>query len=65
MKRLARFEWYQSKRNKNWYGRLRASNGEIVAVSEGYKTKAGVIAWRKRLVTWVIQADMNPFTTGV
>ena len=36
-----KYEYFQSKRNNEWYWRLRASNGQIVAVGgEGYKNKA-------------------------
>jgi hypothetical protein len=34
----SRFEYYQGMDGK-WYFRLRAANGEIVAVGEGYATK--------------------------
>jgi uncharacterized protein YegP (UPF0339 family) len=38
----ARFEIYQDARGE-WRFRLKAGNGEIVAVGEGYATKAGVL----------------------
>ena len=34
------FEIYQSKKSKEYYFRLKASNGEIILASEGYKKKA-------------------------
>jgi uncharacterized protein YegP (UPF0339 family) len=36
-----KFEVYKSK--GQWYFRLKASNGEIIADSEGYKTKQGAL----------------------
>jgi uncharacterized protein len=37
---MTKFEVYQSK-DDNYRWRLKAANGEIVAVSEGYTTKYG------------------------
>lgn len=34
------FELYQSPKNKQFYFRLKARNGQVVLASEGYKTKA-------------------------
>ena len=37
---MYRFEYFQSRRNSQWYWRLVASNGKTVADgSEGYSTK--------------------------
>ena len=36
----SKIEYFQSKRNKNYYFRIVAKNGETVAQSEGYTTKA-------------------------
>lgn len=36
----ARFEVYQDK-NSKWRFRLKAGNGEIIAVGEAYESKAG------------------------
>ena len=35
-----KFELYQSEKNKEYYFRLKAGNGEIILGSEGYTTKA-------------------------
>lgn len=36
-----KYEYFRSKRNDEWYWRLRAANGQIIAVGgEGYKNKA-------------------------
>ena len=35
-----KYEYFRSKRNDEWYWRLRASNGQIIAVGgEGYKNE--------------------------
>ena len=34
-----KFEMWESKKDGQWYFHLRASNGEIVASSQGYTTK--------------------------
>ena len=39
----AKFEIYQGK-NQQFYFRLKAGNGETIAVSEGYKSKASAKA---------------------
>ncbi len=36
------FEWYQDKKGKFRF-RLKAANGEIIATSEGYNSKAGCV----------------------
>jgi len=37
-----KFEYYQSKRNKEWYWRLKSGNGQTMADSgEGYSSKQG------------------------
>ena len=42
--RVPKFEVFRGKVPDNdWYFHLRAANGEIIAASEGYKTKAGAI----------------------
>lgn len=38
---MGKFEVYKSK--GQWYFRLKAGNGEIIAQSEGYKTKQGAM----------------------
>lgn len=38
-----RFEYWKSKRNKQWYWRIRAGNAEPIAQGEGYKRKSGVL----------------------
>ena len=39
-----KFQYYQSSKNDEWYWRLRASNGKIIADGgEGYKKKAECI----------------------
>lgn len=37
-----RFEYFKAT-NDNWYWRLKAANGEIIAQSEGYTTKANAL----------------------
>ena len=39
---MGKFEVYKGK-NDNYYFRLKASNGEIIATGEGYTTKAGCL----------------------
>jgi len=41
MKRHGRIEEFKGKRGQ-WYFRVRAANGKIVAQSEGYKTRHGM-----------------------
>ena len=38
-----KFEYWQSEKNDEWYFHLVAPNGEIIAQSEGYKSKDGCI----------------------
>jgi len=40
-KRMGKFELFKSEKNDQFYFRLKASNGEIILASEGYKAKAG------------------------
>jgi uncharacterized protein YegP (UPF0339 family) len=40
-RKSGKFEIYQSTSNSEYRWRLKSANGEIIAVSEGYKTKAG------------------------
>ncbi len=49
-----KFEYYQGKDGK-WRFRLKAANGEIVAVGEGYATEEGV----KRGIEAVIRAALD------
>ena len=43
-KRPLRFEYWKSTKNKQWYWRIRAGNGEPIAQGEGYKkSKRGVL----------------------
>jgi uncharacterized protein YegP (UPF0339 family) len=37
-----KYEYFKAQTN-NWYWRLKAANGEIVAQSEGYTTKANCL----------------------
>ena len=37
--RKPKFEYHRSKADDQWYWRLKARNGKVIAVSEGYKTK--------------------------
>ncbi len=37
---MGKFEIYQSEKNKEYYFRLKAGNGEIILGSEGYTTKS-------------------------
>merc|ERR1719206_431430 len=41
IKRHGKFELFKSDKNDEFYFRLKASNGEIILASEGYKAKAG------------------------
>ena len=34
-----KYEYWKSSQNSNWYWRLKAANGEIIAHGEGYTTK--------------------------
>jgi uncharacterized protein YegP (UPF0339 family) len=40
--RKLKFEIYQGK-NKQWYFRIKSSNGKIIAQSEGYAKKSNLI----------------------
>ena len=40
---VEKFEYWQSVKNDEWYFHLVASNGEIIAQSEGYTTKDNCI----------------------
>jgi len=40
---MEKFEFWQSKKDKKWYFHLISPNGEIVAQSQGYKTKDSCI----------------------
>jgi len=40
-KRLGKFQLFKSDKNGEFYFRLKASNGEIILASEGYKAKSG------------------------
>lgn len=44
----ARFEYWKGF-DGQWYGHLKAPNGEIIAQSEGYKRKAAVKKWMEKL----------------
>jgi len=48
---MAKFEAYQD-RSGGYRWRLKAGNGEIVAVSESYTTKASAIASAKNVQYW-------------
>jgi len=41
--RTGEFELFKSDKNGQYYFRLKASNGEIIARSEGYTTKASAL----------------------
>jgi uncharacterized protein YegP (UPF0339 family) len=60
MARKAKFEIYKSDKDGQWYVRLRAKNGEIVAVSEGYKRMASALKFRDKLFDWVDEAYQQP-----
>lgn len=38
----AKFEYYQDSAQE-WRFRLKAANGEVIAISEGYTSKAGML----------------------
>ncbi len=42
-RRPLRFEYWKSNKNRQWYWRIKSGNSEIVAQSEGYKSKASVL----------------------
>ena len=42
MKKKAKFEYFKG-RDGQWYWRLRAKNGKIVCISEGYSTLQGAL----------------------
>jgi uncharacterized protein YegP (UPF0339 family) len=44
-----KFEIYEDKVGKYWF-RLKASNGEIVAVGEAYETKASAVAGAQSVI---------------
>jgi len=41
-KRVGKYELYEND-SGSWYFRLKASNGEIIAISEGYSSKSGAL----------------------
>jgi uncharacterized protein YegP (UPF0339 family) len=43
MKMVEKFEYWQSKKNGQWYFHLKTANGEIIAQSQGYTTKDNCI----------------------
>jgi len=40
---VEKFEYWQSNKNGQWYFHLKATNGEIIANSQGYTTKENCI----------------------
>lgn len=42
-KKPLRFEYWKSVKNKQWYWRIRAGNGEPISNGEGYKSMRGVL----------------------
>lgn len=47
----AKVVFHQSKRNKNYYFKVIAKNGEVVAQSEGYKSRAMRVKGLKSLIS--------------
>lgn len=41
--RTGKFELFKSEKNSQYYFRLKASNGEVIASSEGYTSKASAL----------------------
>lgn len=39
-----KYEYWKSAQNGNWYWRLKAANGEVIANGEGYRNKADVLS---------------------
>lgn len=52
-----RFEYWKSKRNKQWYWRIRAGNAEPIAHGEGYKRRSGVLKVFHLLFNFEAQPD--------
>jgi len=40
---VEKFEYWESKKDGQWYFHLKATNGEIIAQSQGYTTKENCI----------------------
>ena len=53
------FQIHRSGKDRQWYGRLVAGNGEPVCVSEGYKAKASAITWARNFQRWVTKAKLE------
>lgn len=59
-KRLLRFEYWKSNKNKQWYWRIKAGNGEPIAQGEGYKSKNGALkVFRLLLSLPLVAVDLN------
>jgi uncharacterized protein YegP (UPF0339 family) len=55
-----RFEYWKSAKNKQWYWRIRAGNGEPIAQGEGYKSKAGALKLFRLLLSLpLVAVDIN------
>jgi uncharacterized protein YegP (UPF0339 family) len=50
------FRVYESAQDHNWYFSVEGKNGEIVAPSEGYSSKANAMQGLQDLVEIVVQA---------
>jgi len=43
MKMVEKFEYWESKKDGQWYFHLKAENGKVIAQSQGYTTKDNCI----------------------
>jgi uncharacterized protein YegP (UPF0339 family) len=51
-----RFKVGKSRRDGKYYAHLRATNGEIVAASEGYSRREDARQWCAGLAAWAVDA---------
>lgn len=61
-----RFEYWKSNKNKQWYWRIRAGNGEPIAQGEGYKSKAGALKLFRLLLSLpLVAVDVSLGEAGI
>ena len=58
---VGKYEYWESMKNRQWYWHLKASNGRVVAQSEGYVTKRCCLngikaAWNASITTHPLDA---------
>ena len=56
---MARFVVFRSPKNKQYYWHLKADNGEIMAQSEGYKTRYGAKRGARRFAALAQKAEIH------